>query len=173
MTLRKKVLTGILIVVLVVAFAVFFIDEYFNYAKVDYYLSGPTYVGVDGVLQVNLYLYDAGSVNVVPNFTVRVVNATIQSVSIPSVAANNLSDFSWFNGTTAFIENITASAKANSDLWAIVYVVPNSGVSSFSIFSDATIPFNVLHIRNVIASAPPNEVSYNLTSSSLFMRSLP
>jgi hypothetical protein len=173
MTLRKKVFTGILIVVLVVAFAVFFVDEYSNYAKVEYYLSGPTYVGVGGVLQVNFYLYDSGSVNVVPTFTVRVVNATIQSVSIPSIAADNLSDFCWFNGTTALIENITASAKANSALWAIVYVVPSSSVSSFSIFSNATIPFDVLHIRNVITSFPPNEVSYRLTSSSLFTRSLP
>ena len=174
MTLRKKVFTGLLIAVLVAVFAVFFVDEYFNYAKVDYYLSGPTYVGAGEVLQVNLYLYDAGSVNVVPTFTVQVVNATIQSISVPSIASRNLSDFCWFNGTTALIENITASSKANSPLWAVVSVVPSNSVSSFSIFSNATIPFDVLHIRNVITSAPTeNEASYNLTSASRFTRSVP
>jgi len=166
------VFTLILIVVLIVAFAVFFVNEYFNYAKIDYYLSGTTYVVAGGVLQVNLYLYNTGSVNVMPTFRVRVVNATIQSVSIPSIMTSNFSDFCWFNGTTALIENITASAKANSALWAIVYLAPSSNVSSFSVFSNATIPFDVLHIRSVITATPSNEVSYRLTSSSRFMQSV-
>jgi hypothetical protein len=93
MNLIKKVFAGILIIVLVVTSVFFLVDEYFNYSRVEYYLSGPTYVNAGGVLQVNLYLYNSGSLNVVPTYTVRVINATIQSVSIPSVAAGSLPNF--------------------------------------------------------------------------------
>ena len=172
MNLIKKVFAGVLIMVLVVAFAFLLVDEYFNYAKVEYYLSGSTYVNVGGVLQVNLYLYDSGSVNVEPTYTVRVINATIQSVSIPSIAASSLPNFCSFNETSALIANITASSKLNSALWATVYVVPSNSVTSFRIFSNATIPFDVFHIRNVITSTSSDEVSYNLTSSNDFMRSV-
>jgi hypothetical protein len=173
MNRRKKVFTSILIVVLVAASAIFFVDEYLNYAIVEYYLSGPSYVNSGVVLQVNLYVYDAGNVNAEPALKVTVVNATIQRVSVPSVVAGNLSSFCWFNGTTALIENITASAKANYALWGVVYVVPGSNVSSFTIFANATIPFDILHIRNVVTPRAPSEIYYSLTSSTFFMRPMP
>lgn len=163
---------GILIVILVVAFMFLFVDEYFNYAKVEYYLSGSTYVDSGGVLQINLYLYNAGDVNVIPTLTVRVVNATIQNIVIPSISAANLLNYCSYNKTFALIENITASAKVNSSLWATIYVVPVNGISSFSIFSNATVPFDILHIRNILISNLPTTVSYSLSGSNVFMRSI-
>lgn len=158
---------------MVVAFAIFFAEEYLDYANIEYYLSGASYVNSGAVLQMNLYVYDAGNVNVEPCFKVTVVNATIQRVSVPSIAAGDLSSFCWFNGTTALIENITAFAKANYALWGVVYVVPGSNVSSFTIFANATIPFDILHIRNAVTPRAQSEIYYSLTSSTFFVRPMP
>jgi len=171
MGLRKNVFFRALIVILAVALPVFIFSEYNYYAVVQYGLSSPTYVAPNNALQVNVYLQNVGSADAIPILTVQVVNATIQKVSIPSIADGKLSSFCHFNNDTATIDNITASAGNSSDLWAIVYVVPNNNTSAFSVYSNLKMPFDFLHIRNKASPILTNKISYTLSPSHLFNKS--
>jgi hypothetical protein len=172
MGLRKNVFFRALIIILAIALPVFIFYEYNYYAVIQYGLLSPTYVAPNNALQVSVYLQNVGSADAVPIFTLQVVNATIQKVSIPSIADNKLSSFCHFNNETATIDDITASAGNSSDLWAFVYVIPNNNTSAFSVYSNVKIPFDFLHIRNEVSPTLTNKVSYNLSSSHLFNKSL-
>lgn len=170
---RRKILASVLIVVLAAASTAFIVQEYLNYANIEYYLSGVSYIKAGYALPVNLYLYDKGNVDVKPTLKVTALNATIQNITISGVSACNLSGYCWFNATTAVIGNLTASAKANTALWGIIYILPKSSVSSFAIFSNATVPFDFMHLRNTAEPRQTSQIYYSLTSSTFFMRPMP
>jgi hypothetical protein len=173
MGLRKNVFFRALIIILAIALPVLIFSEYNYYAVIQYGLLSPTYAVPNNALQVSVYLQNVGSADAVPIFTLQVVNATIQEVSIPSIADNKLSSFYHFNNETATIDNITASAGNSSDLWAIVYVIPNNNTSAFSVYSSVKIPFDFLHIRNEVSPTLTNKISYNLSPSHFFNKSYP
>jgi hypothetical protein len=122
---------------------------------------------------VNLYLYNGGNVDVKPTLRITALNATIQNVTVSGVSVGNLSGYCWFNTTMVVIGNLTASAKANTALWGVIYILPKSSVSSFAIFSNATVPFDFMHHRNTAEPRQTSQIYYSLTSTTFFMRPMP
>jgi hypothetical protein len=156
----KKIGIAVAIAVIVLIATSFVDDAYNDYAIVQYSLSADENTYPNLPLEVSLYLKNAGGANAVPTSIISAVNATIQKVSIPSVTSNSLPRFCCYDDTTVTISNMTITAGQGLTLWAIVSIIPESGVSSFSITSHASVSFDIAHPKNTAVSTTPFELFY-------------
>ena len=168
----KKVVVAVVIAVAVLLASDFVNDAYNQYAVVGYSLSAATTTSApSNIIQISLNVYNSGNANAVPTFTVNVVNATIQQVSIPNLTENELANFCSYNNETATITNLTVTAGQTSIEWATVSVIPNIGVSSFSVSSSASLPLDITHPKDTTMANIPFELFYILTSQGVYAQS--
>jgi len=166
----EKILGGLIVAVLVVLITQIVASAWNNYALVGYQLSAPMYAYSREALQIDLNLDNKGNIGAVPVSTVYVVNATIQMVSIPNVAAYQLSEFCSFNSTTATITNLTIEAGRQLSIWASIYAIPNEGAATFGVYSSVALPHDVFHPKSRPIRILPYELVYNATSPGVYKK---
>lgn len=155
----------------VVAIIVFFITAFFtttlqDNAIVGYKIGAADWVFPDEQLKVDFYIKNSGNVNVIPQITIYVENATIEKVEIPDMAQYQLSNFCTYDDTCANFDNLTLPAHYdNLGLWASVYIVPNEGAVSFTVNSTVNIPFDLFHLRPDVGRIPPSEFIYEFPAN--------
>jgi len=166
----KKI--AISVAIIVIAGTIMFVVNiaWNEYAEVGYQLHGPSLLDLnfDSSLQVDLKGKNAGNIRAVPISKIYVLNATIVQVSISGAAQHQLSKYCYFNQTMAIISNLTIAKEKPFSVWATIYVVPNEGVASFTIYADVELQRDWLHPRNYVARVLPTELIYNCTSTNRY-----
>jgi len=139
-----------------------------DYAKVGYQLSSSKWAYSGESLEVDLRLNNEGNLDVVPVSTITVVNATIQRVSIPNVAEYQLSRYCSYDNLCATITNLTITSDWGLATWESIYVIPNEGATSFGVYSQVTLPFDLLHPNSKVIRIIPYELVYNYAGNDVY-----
>ena len=133
-----------------------------EYADVGYTLLANDWISRDGNLKVELKLKNDGNIDCTPISKFFVENATIQKVEINGVQQVNL--WKYCNSTddakSITIDSLIAQAEMKFSTWATVTVVPDEGVSGFSVHSLVTIPDDLMHPNNKAVGTVPRELFY-------------
>jgi len=166
----KKILIAAASIVLGGLILLYFTSAYNEYAEVGYQLQGPLSFDrhFESSLEISLNEENNGNVGGVPTSEIYILNGTINQVSINGVPLSQVSDFCWFNETTAIIGNLTIPKERSLSLWATIKVVPNEGVSSFSVRAEVSLAFDLLHLQNAVHIVIPKELVYNRTAESIY-----
>ena len=135
-----------------------------EYADIGIQLSANGFVSSGGILGVDLRTKNEGNLDVVPSFTVWVINATVFDVEIEDIQKHRLPDFCQMNETCVTISNFTITAGSSFSVLATIDVVPNEQASGFGVFSSATLPPDALHPKNRVLRTPPFEYVYELSN---------
>jgi len=163
----KKIAIGVAIAVIAGIIMLFINVAWNEYAEVGYQLEGSSSLDLnfDSSLQVDLRLENDGNIGAVPISKIYALNATIIRVSISGVADYQLSKYCTFNENMVTISNLTIPKGRPLSVWATVYVVPNEGITSFTIYAHVELWGDWLHPRNSVTSILPTELVYNRTST--------
>jgi len=135
-----------------------------EYADIGIQLSANGFVSSGGLLGVDLRTKNEGNLDVVPSFTVWVINATVFDVEIEGIQKHRLPDFCQMNETCVTISNFTIKAGRSFSVLATINVAPNEQASGFGVFSSATLLPDALHPKNRVAKTPPFEYVYELSN---------
>lgn len=164
--MRKKTLEKIVIGVAITVIGSLIISTYTDwgkdYAFIKHRLSASESIFEGGSLEVTLILSNEGNMNIVPNSTISVTNATIQRVEIKDVQQVQLSKYCSFNDNVACISNLTIEAGKQYSELIKVYVTPNQDVSSFTVLSGVKVPSTLNH-PNKVMRILPYELIYEAT----------
>ena len=161
----------IIILIVIVAALLLYVNAGYNYANVGYRFDLSATESLYNVnpannsgnyLQVYYWVENSGTIDAVPRSTISVVNATIWLVYITGVASSKVHDYCQNNSTLATISNLTVGGTA--EIRTMIFIIPNTGVPSFSVSASATLPWDLLHWRNTIQSIYPTVLFYNQTS---------
>lgn len=166
----KKILIAAAGIVLGGLILLYFASAYNEYAEVGYQLQGSLSFDrhFQSSLEIALNEENNGKVGAVPTSEIYILNGTIDQVSINGVPMSQVSDFCWFNETTAIIGNLAIPKERSLSLWATIKVVPNEGVLSFSVRAEVSLAGDWLHPRNAVHVVIPKELVYNRTAESIY-----
>ncbi len=165
----KKILVATAGIVLGGLILLYFTSAYNEYAEVGYQLQGPLSFNrlFQSSLEITLNEENNGRVGAVPTSEIYVLNGTISQISINGVPLSQVSDYCWFNETCAVIGNLTIQKERTLSAWANIRIVPNEGVSSFSVRAQVSLASDWLHPRNEVHVVIPKDLVYNRTAENI------
>jgi hypothetical protein len=111
--------------------------------NISYYFNGPiTPAAPNQVLSLEWHLQISGNIKTInPLSRIIVSNATIQSVMIPGLAPSQINECTTINNDNIIVGNLSQIyGSALGSLNIYILLIPNNGVSSFSISGNVSLP---------------------------------
>lgn len=165
----NKLITLIAIPIVLLIVTLIITSAWEEYADVGYNLSAVNWVFPSETLKVDFNIKNSGKVDVVPEITVTVENATIEKVDIPNVAEYQLSNFCYYDNSSARFTNLKLSTDWDQlGVWSSIYIIPKEDVTSFKINASVNLPYDFFHPKNTVTRILPWEFIYKSSDGHSF-----